>query len=213
MTDEFIASVEAGSPHYLEGQVRATRARMRLAKGDSAGAIRDVESGLPAGRAAKDPQMLYTALAVGTHVFLLTGKEAEATALADEFLEALRRGIAMQWGVTYLPVFAAAALRLGRGRELVDALADQFRVRWTEAVRAYVSGDFARAAEDYAEIGSKPEEAEARLRAAEALLEQGDRAEADTQLQRALAFWRSVGATRFVQEGEALLGASPATNV
>ena len=48
----------------------------------------------------------------------------------------------------------------------------------------------------------------ARLRAAEGLAAAGRRAEADAQLQRALAFFRSVGATRYIREGEALLAAS-----
>ena len=47
-----------------------------------------------------------------------------------------------------------------------------------------------------------------RLRAAESLVAQGRRAEADVQLQKALAFYRSVGATRFIREGEALLAAT-----
>jgi hypothetical protein len=40
------------------------------------------------------------------------------------------------------------------------------------------------------------------------LVEQGRRAEADEHLHRALAFYRSVGATRYVREGESLLAAS-----
>jgi hypothetical protein len=47
-----------------------------------------------------------------------------------------------------------------------------------------------------------------RLRAAAQLVETGRRSEADEQLQRALAFWRSVGATRYVREGESLLAAT-----
>ena len=47
-----------------------------------------------------------------------------------------------------------------------------------------------------------------RLRAAESLVAQGRRAEADVQLQKARAFYRSVGATRFIREGEALLAAT-----
>jgi len=57
-------------------------------------------------------------------------------------------------------------------------------------------------------IGSRPGEAYARLRAARELVEQGKRAEADAELNRALAFWREVGATRYVREGEALLAES-----
>ena len=54
------------------------------------------------------------------------------------------------------------------------------------------------------EGGYLPGEAFARLWAAEKLLAEGRRAEADEQLERALAFWRSVGATRYVAEAEAL---------
>jgi class 3 adenylate cyclase len=46
------------------------------------------------------------------------------------------------------------------------------------------------------------------LRAARELVSAGRRAEADEQLRRALAFYRMVGATRYVREGEALLAAS-----
>jgi class 3 adenylate cyclase/tetratricopeptide (TPR) repeat protein len=208
MADDFIAAIEAGSPHYLEAQVRATRAKMRLARSDPMGAMHDVRAALPAGRVAQDPQMLYTALAVGAYVFSATGRNEEATGLAHEYVENLRRGVAPQWAITYLPTFASAALQLGSAGELVDALAGHLQFPWTDAARAYLSGDFIRAAEIYAEIGSKPEEAEVRLRAAESLVEQGCRAEADDQIRRAVAFWRSVGATRYVEEGDALLAAS-----
>lgn len=91
---------------------------------------------------------------------------------------------------------------------MVKALAGHLQLPWTDAARAYASGDFVRAAEIYAGMGSKPEEAEARLRAAGSLIEQGCRAEANDQIRRAVAFWRSVGATRYVEEGDALLAAS-----
>jgi hypothetical protein len=50
--------------------------------------------------------------------------------------------------------------------------------------------------------------AEARLRAAEALTAEGRSAEAQVQLEQALAFYRSVGATAYVRRAEALLRAS-----
>jgi hypothetical protein len=53
-----------------------------------------------------------------------------------------------------------------------------------------------------------PKKRTPRLRAAEQMVEQGRRAEADEHLRRSLTFWRSVGATRYVREGEALLAAS-----
>jgi hypothetical protein len=80
--------------------------------------------------------------------------------------------------------------------------------KWMEAMRAILEGDLVGAADIYFEIGDEMEEAFARLRAAEWLVAEGRRAEADEQLQKALAFWRSVGATRYVREGEALLAAT-----
>jgi hypothetical protein len=40
------------------------------------------------------------------------------------------------------------------------------------------------------------------------LIEQDRRAEADVELQRALAFYRSVGATRYIRQAEGLLAES-----
>jgi hypothetical protein len=39
-------------------------------------------------------------------------------------------------------------------------------------------------------------------------VEEGRCAESDAELQRSLAFWREVGVTRYVREGEALLATS-----
>ena len=64
------------------------------------------------------------------------------------------------------------------------------------------------AAEVYAEIGHLPNEAYTRLRAAEQLAGERSQIEADNQLQKALSFFRNVGATRHVNEGEALVAAT-----
>ncbi len=81
------------------------------------------------------------------------------------------------------------------------------QTRWTVATRAVVRGEYAEAAELFAEIRTRPHEAYARLRAAEKLIAADQRTEADDQLSRALAFFRSVGATRYLREAEALLSA------
>jgi class 3 adenylate cyclase len=208
MADDFLVAVEAGSPHYSAWQVYALRAEMRLGQGDPAGAVRDAESALAAGRAVAEAQALYFVLPACAHVFSLASGRGRAVPLAREFLEALSRGVGMQFAVINLPTFASAALRLDLAQELVDALADHLQTPWIETVRAYAHGDFAAAAELLHRIGAKPEEAEARLRAAEQLVAEGRRAEADEQLQQALEFYRSVGATHYVRECEALLAAS-----
>ena len=48
-------------------------------------------------------------------------------------------------------------------------------------------------------------EAETRLSAAEELIETGRRTEGEVELEKALTFYRSVGATFLVERGEALL--------
>ena len=57
-------------------------------------------------------------------------------------------------------------------------------------------------------MGAFTQEARDRLWLAEALIEQNRRGEAEIHLQRALAFYRSVRATRYLRQGEALLAAS-----
>ena len=63
-----------------------------------------------------------------------------------------------------------------------------------------------RAAGLFEEIGSAPDEARARLRAASKLLDAGRTAEGMEQLERAAAFYRRVGATAYLAECEALGG-------
>ena len=140
--DEFIAEVEAGSPHYSSFQVYMVRAEMRSAKGDSAGAIRDAERALAAGRALEDPQALLFVLAGCAHVFLLESEHDRAVVLARELLDALGRDVQLQFAVINLPAFASALATLDLATELVGALAGQLETPWTEAVRAYVAGRF-----------------------------------------------------------------------
>jgi len=79
---------------------------------------------------------------------------------------------------------------------------------WRSVAGAVLQGRLVDVADRLADLGLKPDEAHARLRAARELVAQGRRAEADEQLGRALAFYRSVGAGRYVREGEELLAES-----
>ena len=70
-----------------------------------------------------------------------------------------------------------------------------------------LAGDFAHAAQIYERIGSLPDAAYARLQAAERFAADGRLAEAEALREKALAFYGSVGATRYIHEAEALLAA------
>jgi hypothetical protein len=54
-------------------------------------------------------------------------------------------------------------------------------------------------------MGFHTAEAYTRLRAGERLRDKGDSAEANEQLEQALAFYRYVGATRYIREADGLL--------
>jgi class 3 adenylate cyclase/tetratricopeptide (TPR) repeat protein len=198
---------EVGDAHALSRWCLEYRGRIRLARGDVAGAVDDAEKSLALGREAKDPQTLLPALSFAAFAFLATGRHEEAAVVADELVDLEPLG-----GVTGNNVFADLPwiLRaLGRSEELLAALeGTTVRTPWIDAVAWIARADFVGAAEIYADMGTRPYEAFARLRAAERLVDEGHRAEADEQLHRALAFWRSVGATSYIRQGEALLAAT-----
>jgi class 3 adenylate cyclase len=203
--DAFLAACEAGETHYLEPNIRGERAQLRLARDDRDGAIKDLRRMVEAARRARDPQQLLPALALGARLHAALGQLDEARALADEALASASYHTA-SWAPAEL-AFAAEELGLHAALErwLEEVPAPS---RWSDAARALLEGDAAAAAEIFHEMGALDDEAAARLRAAKRLAADGRRPEADDQLQRALAFYRSVKASRYVREGEALLAAS-----
>jgi hypothetical protein len=100
---------------------------------------------------------------------------------------------------------ALVADELGCVDELATIVESGARTKWTDAAGMFLRGDVVRAAEILHEVGDAELESAARLRGARLLMAEGRRAEADDQLQRSLAFWRSVGATRYVRQAEELL--------
>src|SRR6266508_288119 len=207
LAGELVREVDAGAPHYLAGEWRMFRGRIQLARGDRAAASAEARKGLEEAREAGDVQIVAPLLAWNA---LLLGGSTDGRALFDELMEIWRRLGNMVLGppTTALDT-AVAALNLGREQEFIDAAAvSTGGEAWLRAGVAYVSGEFSQAADLYAEMGTVPGEADARLRAAEQLVKAGQRAKAEPELQRALALWRSVGATAYVREGEALLAAS-----
>jgi hypothetical protein len=141
------------------------------------------------------------------HVFRESGDTARASRLADEFLTDLGVLTGAGYVLESVHTLAWTLSALGRGQELIDALPSSDAPS-VQAAAAFAAGDLRRAADICAGMGAATEEARDRLWLAEALIEQNRRAEADVELQRALAFYRSVGATRYIREAEGLLAAS-----
>ncbi len=210
--DGFLAEVEAGSPHYLAGDCYSVRAHLRLARDDIAGARSDAEKALDFARLARDPQMLYPTLAGAADVFSELDDDEHATALVDELLAQLRADrVTGAFVANSLHTLAWTMTGLGRDADMDDVLpADD--VPWVHAARAFVAGDLRHAADTCRAMGALTEEARDRLWLAKSLLDKHRLVEAETELQRAVAFFRSVGATRYIREAEAMQSARIASS-
>ena len=198
----------ATHPFWMESPCRFTRGRMRLARGDASGAREDAERVLDLSKEAKDPQVRWPALAYAAWAFLGVDPH-RAEELIDEVLSDWEAHGGPLWGSNgWMPVAAVVIPPTGMAARFLEGATESSQSPWERAAVAYVSGDPGAAADIYREVGAAPEEAYARLQTAQLLVQQDRRAEADAELEKALAFWRSVGATAYIRQGEALMAAS-----
>jgi class 3 adenylate cyclase/tetratricopeptide (TPR) repeat protein len=206
--NRFLAEAATRERHYMDAAASWVRAEMRLARGDQAGALEDSTRTLEFARDAQDPQVLFPSLALQAHVLLAAGRRAEAINMVDELLKLIQlkpSGFMSYWAMP----LAVVLTELNRVSDL-DALLQTRRAvtRWLDAAHAYGKHAFTESAQILEEMGALAVGAFARLRAAEAFVEEGRRAEADAELQKALAFYRGVGATAYIREAEGLFAAT-----
>jgi tetratricopeptide (TPR) repeat protein len=191
LADEALARAPGG----LDVPRRALRSQIRLARGLVQEAVDDAAKAVEAARARDDPSIQY-ALAVHTRASLAAEALTNASQALSELLERLVEGKPLL--STLLPDFAVASVELDQAEAFRHAIAAlKKQTPWVEAARAFAEGDFTAAGEIYIQIGSRPDAACAWLRAGR-----------EETVQLALDFYRSVGATRYVREGEALLAAA-----
>jgi hypothetical protein len=206
LADQFVEQAEGGLPHHREVDARLTRGRIRLARGDVAGALEDSARALAFARRVRDPQTLFPALAFNARILLVTndpeGATESATTLLDTWAEA-----GVTFAAFWLADLAVALADLNRGPDLERACKAyvQIPTRWLDAALAVAQGGDLEAAGTYAAIGSLPDEAEARLRAAVALTQSKRQTEAEAELAPALEFYRSVKATGWLRRAETLV--------
>ncbi|HEU5263784.1 MAG TPA: hypothetical protein VFU34_04045, partial [Gaiellaceae bacterium] len=207
--DALIAESEEGAPQYMEAPCREIRSKMRVARGDVGGALDDVSTMLELAEGIKDPQVVYPSRAAAARAFLDAGRADEASSHVDRLLVEIGTEGVQDLAGSWALQLAIVMVGLGRGPEFLErAGVLGAPTPWLEAAKLWAEGEFERAGDLLGKMGSLPDEALARLRATEKLVAGHRRLEGDAQLQRALAFFRSVGATRYVREGEALLAAS-----
>ena len=191
---------------YQDAFVLAELARIATARGEEAEAFAHAARALELAREAGDPQIVRPVLAYTALVELEFGRVGAARAHAAEAVAA--RTLAG----TERPdaVLSIGARELAVERELrVIVESSPAGDRWADAVWKSLEGDYVAAADAYEQMGLRSLEARARFRAAEQLLGDARENEAAEQLERALDFWRAVGATRYVRRAEALRATLP----
>jgi class 3 adenylate cyclase/tetratricopeptide (TPR) repeat protein len=205
LVETFLSATGSAAAQVTDLVLRV-RARIRFASGDVSRAEDDVHEQLEIARRIGDPQTVVPALAIKARFALEQGRSDEASSLADEILS-----VAGNWGYasgeSEWQDTAVVLHGVGRRGDLLASIARAPSTKWTRAASLWAHDDFSAAAETLFEIGALPDEAYARVRAAEELVRVGRQPEAEEQLERALAFYRSVGARRYVREAEALVAA------
>jgi len=197
----------SGRPHYMDFMALDLKARFSLARGALDDALDQTARELEISRAIADPQALLVALGTRTKCLREAGRTDELGPLVDELLAAWRMSESLMGMAAALDV-AWALRELGREREMLDMLEGrQPRPKWFDAAERVLRGDPAGAAEICREIGSLPEEAYARMRAAEDF-PPSDPGRSE-HLRRALEFTHRVRASALTDRIEALLSSSP----
>jgi hypothetical protein len=133
---------------------------------------------------------------------VLLGNEDEARAITDETIALVGEHVGLTSAANHLALVAG---RLGIRDELRELVELSPEGPWKDLTLAAAQGNLVRAGDLYAQMGAPTFEALARLLGGEDLIDAGRRAEGEAEIEKALAFYRSVGATFFVQRGERLL--------
>jgi class 3 adenylate cyclase len=197
--DAFLEASRQGG-HFMDTIALATKATLALARDKPEAACSVIDQAVALARKVEDPQTLIPALATAAFIYAELQIVDRARALLDELEPGSHIAAVPQ---AFFAAAEAGIAELWRGR-----IADSRRTTaWESPADAVLDGRWADAAHAYAEIGAQPFAARAALHAARAFAAHGRRAETDVQLQDALAFYRSVGATRYIREGERLLAA------
>ena len=192
-------SGRGGEAASAELGIRRNRARVRLARDDVDGALEDITRAVEGSRQMGEPQAVLPALGAAVRIYLDLGRDDEARELAAELIEHVRAST--DWRILDFAFFAERP-RLRRrappARRAAPAHAHaghQSRPRRRRLPRS---------CGDVEAMGIPFAAADASRLAAARFGRDGHRHEAENQLEKALAFYRSVNATRYVHECEAL---------
>jgi class 3 adenylate cyclase/tetratricopeptide (TPR) repeat protein len=183
--DQFL--VGPAGEHYLEPTLRELRTRIFLARNRLSEARADIDRAVAAAADIGRTPIMASVLCARALVLIAQGCKAEAV---HDFDQLVSFGGSIADAHSELPSFAWVAVDLGRERDAEQILNEAPAWVWKQVARAILDRDATTAVGLLAETGHRPAEAYARLRAGGAYI------------QRALEFFYSVGATRYIHETE-----------
>jgi hypothetical protein len=171
---------------------RRVRAAIRLARGDLDGATSDaVAAQTSIGHPDFRPVDYQLATALLGRIALARGDHRQATGYAQLIGRLQSRSPCLVVAAPEV-AFLLAEVRTIAGVNVEAQLEGTTPTGWLPAVQATIAGEYRLAASRYAELGTRPEEAESRWLAAHHLARQGQRRRAGSALSRAITCWRSV---------------------
>ena len=198
--DAFIAESRS-SPHYGDTSAHVMRGVIRHGRGDAAGAVADLDTAVRLARATKDLQVLMPPLVASGFTHALLGQATSARSFAVEATELARAN--PPWALELWPLIWFGD-ELGVAKAVHTAIEAAPESPRRTAALAAVEGDDGPLAQFMNDIKDRAGDAFVRMMAAERLIGQGRRAEGEAELAEALAFYREVGATFYLERGEAL---------
>jgi class 3 adenylate cyclase/tetratricopeptide (TPR) repeat protein len=190
-SDAFIAECEAGSTHSLEGIAQYTRAQILLGRDDVDGALRALSRTTELAAPSEGGRTFARNYLLVARVSYELGNFEEARAALLTALTESDRTYSHD-AVTILLL----AKSLGLADRLEEILARVGNGPWVEIARLFVAGEDSEAAGRLDEAGDLSLAAQVRLRS-----------QGDGELERAVDFFASVGATRYLTRAEAQLAA------
>jgi class 3 adenylate cyclase/tetratricopeptide (TPR) repeat protein len=196
LAERLLGKAKDGASGRLELDGSLVSGWIALARGDVDAAVANADRADAFSRHADDPQNLYPALAFRARALLAAGRKDDASQSLDVLLGSMRE-------MPSLPSFwvldlVVALDALGRADELIEVAAVAPQTRWLDAALAYARGDAAEAATICAAIGTRPDEAFARLIAAGRASDDEARSANESA---AVAFFREVGADAYLGAG------------
>ncbi|HEY2182860.1 MAG TPA: AAA family ATPase [Gaiellaceae bacterium] len=196
--------VELG-PHYALDSVLYLKAYLLAARNQLDPARTSRDEALALTEKIPDAQSAIPGLLDAGWASLVIGEEELAFRLVEQVLPVILGVRHRSPGATSTHI--VLAIRAGRAQDWLELHKRHADTRRVRAALLLLEGRVLEAADAWALV-SPHDEAVARLEGARQLAAAGRQSEADVQLERGLAFFRAVGATKMVRDAEGLLSAA-----